>query len=144
MEHRVNSWFMPIITVSSVLIAIGLAYIGSGAAVGTPVSEAAGGALSADATPFAPDGPAFSIYLERHLRWIAGLFDLSAPPETARLGATRSAASLGRTIRTVECGLARCRPGRQHLGQRHRDCRPPRRVDSHSVYSAHRRAVDED
>ena len=61
MEHRVNSWFMPIITVISVLIAIGLAYIGSGAAVGTPVSEAAGGALSADATPFAPDGPALSI-----------------------------------------------------------------------------------
>src|SRR5690625_870654 len=62
MEHRVNSSIMPIITLSSVLIAIGLAYIGSGAAVGTPVSDAAGGALSADATPFAPDGPAFSIW----------------------------------------------------------------------------------
>ncbi len=62
MEQRVNSWFMPIVTVVAVLAAIVLAFIGSGAMGGTEVSEAAGGALSADATPFAPDGPAFSIW----------------------------------------------------------------------------------
>ena len=62
MEHRVNSWFMPIITMISVLIAVGLAYLGSGAVGGTPVNQAADGALSADATPFAPAGPAFSIW----------------------------------------------------------------------------------
>lgn len=62
MEQRVNSLLMPILTVVAVVAAIVLAFIGSGALGGTAVSEAAGGALSADATPFAPDGPAFSIW----------------------------------------------------------------------------------
>src|SRR5690625_7810704 len=62
MEHKVNSWFMPIVTIVAVVVAVVLAFVGSGALGGTPVSEAAGGALSADATPFAPDGPAFSIW----------------------------------------------------------------------------------
>ena len=53
---------MPIVTLVAVLAAIVLSFFGSGALGGTPVSEAAGGALSADATPFAPDGPAFSIW----------------------------------------------------------------------------------
>lgn len=53
---------MPIITVVAVAAAIGLSFIGSGALGGTPISEAADGALSADATPFAPAGPAFSIW----------------------------------------------------------------------------------
>lgn len=38
------------------------AVIGSGAAGGTPIAEAAGGALAADATPVAPAGPAFAIW----------------------------------------------------------------------------------
>jgi len=62
MEHKVNSWFMPIVTIVAVVVAVVLAFVGSGALGGTPVSEAAGGALSADATPFAPGGPAFSIW----------------------------------------------------------------------------------
>lgn len=62
MEQKVNSRFMPIVTIVAVIAAIVLSFIGSGALGGTPVSEAAGGALSADATPFAPDGPAFSIW----------------------------------------------------------------------------------
>ena len=62
MEHKVNSWFMPILTVLAVVVAIGLAFMGSGALGGTPISQAADGALSADATPFAPAGPAFSIW----------------------------------------------------------------------------------
>lgn len=62
MEQRMNSWFMPIVTVVAVIVAMALALVGSGALGGTPINEAAGGALSADATPFAPAGPAFSIW----------------------------------------------------------------------------------
>lgn len=36
--------------------------VGSGALGGTPIDEAAGGALAADATPVAPAGPAFTIW----------------------------------------------------------------------------------
>ncbi len=36
--------------------------IGSGAFGGTPIAEAAGGALASDATPLAPAGPAFGIW----------------------------------------------------------------------------------
>lgn len=57
-----GGWAMPLITLVSVIIAIVAAFIGSGALGGTPISEAAGGALSADATPIAPAGPAFSIW----------------------------------------------------------------------------------
>nr|WP_295624091.1 tryptophan-rich sensory protein [uncultured Corynebacterium sp.] len=53
---------MAIITVVGVAAAIVMAFIGSGALGGTPVAEAAGGALSADATPLAPAGTAFSIW----------------------------------------------------------------------------------
>src|SRR5690625_3354907 len=62
MEHKVNSWFMPIVTIIAVVAAIGLSFLGSGALGGTPVNEAAGGALDADMTPFAPAGPAFNIW----------------------------------------------------------------------------------
>ena len=43
-------------------VAIAGAAVGSGAFGGQPVAEAAGGALSATATPLAPDSPAFSIW----------------------------------------------------------------------------------
>ncbi len=56
------SWVLPIITVLGVAAAIVAAFIGSGALGGTPISEAAGGSLSADATPVAPAGAAFSIW----------------------------------------------------------------------------------
>ncbi len=50
----------------AVLVSAGFAivasFIGSGAAGGTPIDEVAGGALSADATPIAPAGPAFAIW----------------------------------------------------------------------------------
>lgn len=62
MEQQKNSWVMPIVTIVSVVAAIVLSFIGSGALGGTPISEAADGALSADATPFAPAGTAFSIW----------------------------------------------------------------------------------
>ncbi len=44
------------------IVAILGAAIGSGAFGGQPIAEAAGGALSATATPIAPDTPAFSIW----------------------------------------------------------------------------------
>ena len=50
-----------VVGVSLVLAVVG-GVIGSGAFGGTPISEVAGGALSADATPIAPAGPAFSIW----------------------------------------------------------------------------------
>lgn len=55
-------WVMPVITLLGTAVAVVLAFVGSGALGGTPVAEAAGGALSADATPVAPAGSAFSIW----------------------------------------------------------------------------------
>lgn len=49
------------VTVAFVLCIVGTA-IGSGALGGTPIDEAAGGALSSDATLLAPAGAAFSIW----------------------------------------------------------------------------------
>ena len=57
-----NSWLMPVITLIGAAFAIAAAFFGSGALGGTPINQAAGGALSADATPLAPAGPAFSIW----------------------------------------------------------------------------------
>ncbi|MBX9246174.1 tryptophan-rich sensory protein [Actinotalea ferrariae] len=44
------------------LVATAGAFLGSGALGGTPIAEAADGALSASATPVAPGSPAFSIW----------------------------------------------------------------------------------
>ena len=49
------------VAVSAVVAVVG-AFIGSGAAGGTPIQDAAGGALAADATLIAPGGPAFGIW----------------------------------------------------------------------------------
>lgn len=46
----------------SAVLAVVAAFIGSGAAGGTPIQDAAGGALAADATLIAPGGGAFSIW----------------------------------------------------------------------------------
>ncbi len=53
------------------VIAVVGSFIGSGAAGGTPIQDAAGGALAADATPIAPGGPAFSIWSVIYLGLIA-------------------------------------------------------------------------
>ncbi len=47
------------------------AFVGSGAAGGTPIQNAAGGALAADSTLIAPDTPAFSIWSVIYLGLIA-------------------------------------------------------------------------
>lgn len=46
----------------SALVAVVGGFLGSGAVIGTPIDEAAGGALSASSTLVAPGGPAFSIW----------------------------------------------------------------------------------
>ena len=58
------------VVVVAVLALVGAAY-GSGAFGGTPTSEAAGGALSATATPVAPASSAFSIWSVIYLGLIA-------------------------------------------------------------------------
>ena len=50
-----------VVAVSAVVAVVG-GFLGSGAVVGTPIDQAAGGALSASATLVAPGGPAFSIW----------------------------------------------------------------------------------
>lgn len=59
---RTTGWVLPVLTVLGVAAAIVAAFVGSGALGGTPINEAAGGALSADATPVAPAGSAFGIW----------------------------------------------------------------------------------
>jgi len=49
------------VVVSAVVALVG-GFLGSGAVVGTPIDQAAGGALSASATLVAPAGPAFGIW----------------------------------------------------------------------------------
>lgn len=59
-----------IVALSAVVAIIG-AFIGTGAAGGTPIQDAAGGALSARATLVAPAGPAFSIWTVIYLGLLA-------------------------------------------------------------------------
>ncbi|TFB69166.1 TspO/MBR family protein [Cryobacterium sp. Hz9] len=59
-----------VVLVSAILAIVG-SFIGSGAAGGTPIQNASGGALAADATPIAPDGPAFGIWTPIYLGLIA-------------------------------------------------------------------------
>ena len=59
-----------VVLVSSILAIVG-SFIGSGAGGGTPIQVASGGALAADATPIAPDGPAFGIWTLIYLGLIA-------------------------------------------------------------------------
>lgn len=60
-----------VVVAASAVIAVIGAFIGSGAAGGTPIQEASGGALSATATPIAPDGPAFAIWSVIYLGLVA-------------------------------------------------------------------------
>lgn len=50
-----------VVAISAVVAVVG-GFLGSGAVVGTPIDQAAGGALSASSTLVAPGGPAFSIW----------------------------------------------------------------------------------
>ncbi|GHD43543.1 tryptophan-rich sensory protein [Mycetocola manganoxydans] len=57
-----NDRLRQIVVLVSAIVAIIGAVIGNGAVGGVPIAEASGGALSTDATPVAPDGPAFAIW----------------------------------------------------------------------------------
>jgi len=59
-----------IVAISAVLAIVG-SFIGSGAAGGTPIQDAAGGALATDATLIAPGGAAFGIWTVIYLGLIA-------------------------------------------------------------------------
>lgn len=56
---------------ASAVFAIVGAFVGSGAAGGTPIQDAAGGALAADATLIAPATPAFSVWSVIYLGLLA-------------------------------------------------------------------------
>ncbi len=51
-----------VVVISSAVFAVIASFVGSGAAGGTPIQDAAGGALAADATLIAPATPAFSVW----------------------------------------------------------------------------------
>jgi len=68
------------VAVSAVLAIVG-SFIGSGAAGGTKIQDAAGGALSASSTPIAPDGPAFSIWSVIYLGLVAYAVWQFLPPQ---------------------------------------------------------------
>ncbi len=61
MDETRDTFRQSVVLISATLAVVG-AFIGSGAAGGTPIQDAAGGALAADATPIAPGGPAFAIW----------------------------------------------------------------------------------
>lgn len=65
------------------LLAVFGAFIGSGAAGGTPIQDASGGALAADATTIAPGGPAFAIWTPIYLGLLVYAFWQSMPKQRA-------------------------------------------------------------
>jgi hypothetical protein len=71
-----------VVLVSAVVAVVG-AFIGSGAAGGTPIQEAAGGALAADATPIAPGGAAFAIWTPIYVGLLAYAVWQSLPKQRA-------------------------------------------------------------
>lgn len=70
--------------VVSAVLALAAAFVGSGAAGGTPIPKVAGGALSSDATPVAPDGVAFSIWSVIYLGLAAYALWQALPTQAAR------------------------------------------------------------
>lgn len=72
-----------VVAVSAVLAVVG-SFIGSGAAGGTKIQDAAGGALSATSTPIAPDTPAFSIWSVIYLGLLAYAVWQFLPSQTTR------------------------------------------------------------
>jgi len=60
--HTGNDLLRQSVVAASAVIAIVGSFIGSGAAGGTPIQDAAGGALATDATLIAPGGAAFGIW----------------------------------------------------------------------------------
>ncbi len=72
-----------VVVAASAVVAVIGAFVGSGAAGGTPIQQAAGGALSADSTVIAPAGPAFSIWSVIYLGLLASAVWQFLPGQTA-------------------------------------------------------------
>ncbi|MCS5732284.1 tryptophan-rich sensory protein [Herbiconiux daphne] len=73
-----------VVVAASAVIAVVGAFVGSGAAGGTPIQDAAGGALGADSTLIAPAGPAFSIWSVIYAGLLAYAVWQFLPKQTAR------------------------------------------------------------
>jgi tryptophan-rich sensory protein len=72
------------LVIAGTVAAIIGAFVGSGAAGGTPIPEVAGGALSADATLLAPAGPAFAIWSVIYAGLVAYAIWQALPSQAAR------------------------------------------------------------
>lgn len=70
-DHTGSDLLRQCVVAASAVIAIVGSFIGSGAAGGTPIQDAAGGALATDATLIAPGGAAFGIWSVIYLGLIA-------------------------------------------------------------------------
>ena len=70
-ERHTSDLVRQVLVLVGAVVAVVGAFIGSGAAGGTLIAEAAGGALSADATLLAPAGGAFSIWSVIYLGLVA-------------------------------------------------------------------------
>src|SRR5690554_6074995 len=109
---RVSDLVRQLVVLVSLLVAIVGGVVGSGAFGGTPIAEAAGGALSADATLIAPAGPAFSIWSVIYLGLAAYTVWQLLPGQRAserqrRLGYPMAASLVlnGAWILSVQAGL---------------------------------------
>ncbi len=71
-----------IVVISSAVFAVIASFVGSGAAGGTPIQDAAGGALAADATLIAPATPAFSVWSVIYLGLIVYAVWQALPAQT--------------------------------------------------------------
>lgn len=71
-----------VVVISSTVFAIIGSFVGSGAAGGVPIQDAAGGALGATATLIAPDVPAFSIWGPIYLGLMAYAVWQALPAQT--------------------------------------------------------------
>ena len=81
---------MKTVVVVSAVAAVVVSFLGSGAWIGTPIAEAAGGALSATSTLVAPAGPAFSIWSVIYTGLIVYAVWQFLPGRTARHDALRA------------------------------------------------------
>jgi hypothetical protein len=109
----VDSARQAVVVSSGVAAVLGLA-VGVGAFGGTPIADAAGGALSADATLVAPAGPAFAIWTPIYLGLVAyALWQLlpsrRADPRQRRVGWAVAVTMLANTawILVVQAGALR-------------------------------------
>lgn len=71
MTEQSSDIFGQVVLAVAAVIAVIAAVIGSGALGGTPIAEAADGALAADATFVAPGGPAFAIWSLLYIGFLA-------------------------------------------------------------------------